>query len=339
MDVSSELNQTTQKASGINEQENSAKTLPVQMNKNKRVIIPEFQNEIRATPQIKDEPKQEDDRITTGTFHPATKALFIPSSSSGCQPLKIHFKNLSINSQEYFWNFGDGGTSGLSEPEYVFDEPGKFMVSLTVMDENRQVSRYSQTIEVFKMPDASFEFDSQKELAEGEPTYFYNYSTGATRFLWDFGDGNGSESSEPVHFYREKGKVEILLKVWSAKGCMDSLRLRNSWSDKETEITFPTAFSPNMDGPTGGYFIPGERNNMVFHPYIVDVPVEYQLKIFNRKGNLIFESNDFQMGWDGYYQQELQPRGVYIYKARGRYTNGKPFVKLGDVTLIWNKKY
>jgi hypothetical protein len=62
--------------------------------------------------------------------------------------------------------------------------------------------------------------------------------------------------------------------------------------------------------------------------------IEYQLKIFNRQGLQIFESNDVAYGWDGYYQEQLGAQAVYIWKARGKFSNGKTFVKSGDVTLI-----
>lgn len=266
------------------------------------------------------------------------QALFIPSAYSGCKPLRVKFRNLSTNGQEFLWDFGDGESSDIAQPEHTFNEGGRFLVSLTIKGEDMQIRRYSETIEVYDSPIVSFEpdFDSNLEYLE---IFFYNYTTGADRFSWDFGDGTFSERKEPMHNYKNQGTYNVLLRAWSAEGCMDSLTIQCPFSGEDPEITFPTAFAPNLDGPTGGYFIPGERNNMVFHPYTPDVPVEYQLKIFNRKGNLIFESNDFQTGWDGYYMQQLQPHGVYVYKVKGKYSSGKPFMKMGDVTLIRNRRY
>jgi gliding motility-associated-like protein len=68
-----------------------------------------------------------------------------------------------------------------------------------------------------------------------------------------------------------------------------------------------------------------------------EAPVEYQLRIFNRAGILVFESNDYQQGWDGYYRQQLQPAGVYVWKVRARFENGKTLVKMGDVTMVWTR--
>ena len=110
--------------------------------------------------------------------------------------------------------------------------------------------------------------------------------------------------------------------------------LKNAFEEGSPEIIFPNAFSPNMNGPNGGYYSDMDKTNDVFHPWISEIPVEYQLKIFNRKGNLLFESMDLNIGWDGYYNQSLQPIGVYIYKIRAKFSDGKTVVKMGDLTLF-----
>ena len=92
-----------------------------------------------------------------------------------------------------------------------------------------------------------------------------------------------------------------------------------------------------MSGPTGGYYEINDISNTIFHPVVIGELVEYQLKIFNRQGLQIFESNDVAIGWDGYYQEKLSGQDVYIWKARGKFSNGKTFVKSGDLTLV--KRY
>jgi gliding motility-associated-like protein len=58
------------------------------------------------------------------------------------------------------------------------------------------------------------------------------------------------------------------------------------------------------------------------------------MKIFNRWGELIFESNDPKIGWDGYFQGYLCPQDVYIWKIEGLYKNNDKYVKAGNVTLL-----
>ncbi|MBA7591841.1 hypothetical protein ES708_34009 [subsurface metagenome] len=114
---------------------------------------------------------------------------------------------------------------------------------------------------------------------------------------------------------------------------MDSLFFSYNSTAPEYKIEFPNAFTPNPNGPTNGYYAPGIPNNNVFHPVYKDV-VEYHLRIFNRRGELIFESNDINRGWDGYINARIAAQGVYVWKARGRYSNGQSFVKFGNVMLI-----
>jgi hypothetical protein len=51
----------------------------------------------------------------------------------------------------------------------------------------------------------------------------------------------------------------------------------------------------------------------------------------------VFESNDVNIGWDGYYKGQFSDPGVYIWKVRGNFINGEPFTLMGDVTLLKNK--
>jgi PKD repeat protein len=284
-----------------------------------------------------EKPTGEKEVIPQSSTENLVKALFIPSATKGCQPCQLNFTNLSENAVEYYWDFGDGGTSDKAQPEYIFDEAGSYIVSLTVTGENDMISRYSTSINVSSPPVANFKPDYQGNPAEG--VYFYNYSRGASEYLWDFGDGTTSTDKEPMHSYTQEGSYDISLMAISSDGCIDSLILKDAFAESGVSISFPTAFSPNPDGPIGGYYEAGERNTNVFHPYTEDIPMEYNLKIFNRRAVLLFESNDIRIGWDGYYRQELQPQGVYIYKLRGRFSNGKTFVKTGDVTLIWKRRY
>ena len=160
-------------------------------------------------------------------------------------------------------------------------------------------------------------------------------SKDADFFVWDFGDSEKSSQSDPVHYYESPGDYNITLKAWTVNNCYDSTKVLNAFASSENNIIFPNAFTPNPSGPVGGYYTPGDPYNEVFHPIVTGELLEYELTIYNRVGQVIFETKDINFGWDGYYQDQLSGQGVYIWKSRGRYSNGKTFVKSGDVTLIW----
>ncbi|KKL63021.1 hypothetical protein LCGC14_2179320, partial [marine sediment metagenome] len=262
------------------------------------------------------------------------KAGFSASHLEGCSPLAVNFENTSENAIKYAWIFSDGGSSAERDPSYVFDEPGMYPVLLKIKGSDGLEYSTQQTIQVFESPKALFEMDDVMDLSNNQPVYFYNYSRGAEYFKWDFGDNQQSILTEPIHYYDQPGSYNVKLKVWTANQCFDSLIIHNAFTGPESKISFPNAFTPNMSGPTGGYYEINDFNNTIFHPVISGELIEYQLKIFNRHGLQIFESNDISYGWDGYYQEKLAAQAVYIWKARGKFSNGKTFVKSGDITLI-----
>lgn len=282
----------------------------------------------------------ETSKISSGTL-PQTisgaqlppRAYYLPSCDEGCAPLKISFANISTEAEDYIWSFGDGGQSAEINPVYIYDEPGKYFVTLTAKNKNNEISVYQNVITVYGVPEASFMIEKQESTIENVSVYFYNYSQGAVNYTWDFGDGNKSTDKNPTHIFDSLAQYDILLEATSEKGCIDTTILSNALIREDPIIKIPNVFSPNKNGPNGGYYSRGISNNEIFHPFIENTPVEYQLRIFNRNGNLLFESKDINIGWDGYYMQQLQPRGVYIYKLKLKFENGEYIVKMGDITV------
>ena len=264
-------------------------------------------------------------------------ADFDMSCQLGCAPLAVDFINQSENADSQVWIFGDGGSSNEINPRYVFDEPGEYSVTLKITGADGTEYTASSQITVYTTPKAQFETDKNVTIISGQPVYFYNYSRDADYYEWDFGDQTRSKLAEPVHYYDAPGSYDVKLKVWTVNQCYDSVTILNAFSPTEQDIIFPNAFTPNMNGPVGGYYQLNDPKNEVFHPVVTGEIVEYQLRIFNRAGYQVFESNDANIGWDGYYKDQLSTQGVYIWKVRGRFANGKTFVRSGDVTLIWTR--
>lgn len=100
-------------------------------------------------------------------------------------------------------------------------------------------------------------------------------------------------------------------------------------------IMFANAFRWNHAGPTGGFWSENDVNDYVFRPVYSNISA-YNLIVYNRNGYQVFESKDLHKGWDGYLRDgSLAPQGVYIWKASGKYNDGTPFSKAGDVTFIY----
>jgi hypothetical protein len=264
------------------------------------------------------------------------EALFETSASKGCAPLKVRFVNKVNEADSCYWTFGDGGFSNKKNPDWLFDVEGEYKVDLYIYGRDGSVINSSTSVTVYPKPHASFEIAPEKVVIPDEEVRFINYSTDGVSYNWDFGDGNTSEVYEPRHKYLTYNNFNVRLIVTSESGCKDSLTVFNAFSGSKYFITFPNAFIPNPEGSSGGlYSSKSDESTQVFHPYYSGVS-DYQLKIFSKLGILIFESNDVNIGWDGYFKGQLSKPGVYIWKVRGNFRNGEPFIKLGDVTLLGN---
>jgi PKD repeat protein len=261
-------------------------------------------------------------------------AAFVETSSEGCSPLKVRFMNNSSAFDSCRWVFGDGGSSTERSPEWIFDVAGEYKVILKVFSANGDEATASAVITVHPRPIARFEINPANPIIPDDEIRFINYSMDAVKCRWEFGDGTVSESFDPDHKYREYRIYNVRLIVWSEYGCTDSMTVVNAFSESGCYVDFPNAFIPNPDGPAGGYYsTKSDEGAQIFHPVTSGVS-DYQLRIFSKKGILIFESNDINIGWDGYLKGQLCEPGVYIWKVRGTYKNGEPFVKMGDVTLL-----
>ena len=168
----------------------------------------------------------------------------------------------------------------------------------------------------------------------GEPIYCINLSQNATSYEWDFGDGETSTLENPEHFYQEVGLYIITLTANNEFDCPTTYSLPEPFTAKaDGDIVFPNAFTPNNSGANGGSYDNINYSNDVFFPIHKGV-IEYQLQIFNKWGELLFESVDVKIGWDGYYKGEVCKQDVYAWKVKARFVDGEEVIKAGDVTLL-----
>jgi PKD repeat protein len=262
------------------------------------------------------------------------------SIASGCEPWPITFSNTSLNTDvpgtTYRWDFGDGSYSTAENPDYTWFDAGSYRVELTVTGPGG-VSTKSQVVHVYPSPRAYFEVTPDFVFVNDEKVRCFNHSEDADSYLWDFGDGDTSKLEEPFHKYMEEGQFDITLWAYSNNGCTDMYILSPAVTvEPAGELRFATVFQPNLDGPVEIDKIPegGDEVDQFFYPPIREKVIKYKLQIFNRLGVLIFESHDINKAWNGYYKNKLCPQGVYVWYVEGKYANGEPFKKVGDVTLL-----
>jgi gliding motility-associated-like protein len=161
---------------------------------------------------------------------------------------------------------------------------------------------------------------------------FKNKTINGDRYKWDFGDTTTSTIFEPTHTYHALGTYTVSLHVWTVHNCQDSM-IRPDYITVigKGKLEFPNAFKPDPSGPNNGEYT--DITDNVFHPF-ADGIVEYKLEVYDRWGEKLFSTTDLNKGWNGYYRGKLCKTDVYIWKCKGKFTNGKTFDMAGNVTLM-----
>lgn len=271
------------------------------------------------------------------TYYKLPTASFAVSSADGCPPHEVRFTKTSIDKYAYSWDFGDAGAVSTDEnPVHTYASPGIYAAKLTVIGPDGKPVTRERTITVHELPEISFDIIPQNLYIPDEELRCYNYTKGGQSYVWNFGDGNTSTDFNPIHQYADTGYYDITLRVTTANQCTDSLVVINGVHVIETSnIKFPTAFTPNPSGSSDGHYNRNDYNNDVFYPIVLMGGIEnYKMQIFNRWGVLIFESDNIDIGWNGYYKGKLLMEDVYIYRVTGTNNNGKKLNITGDVLLM-----
>jgi gliding motility-associated-like protein len=190
-------------------------------------------------------------------------------------------------------------------------------------------------IEAYKTPIVNFSQRPDTVMLPDQPIQCFNNSKHGVEYTWKFGDGEVSHEFSPYHQYSDTGSKDITLIVTTENQCTDSLTKKHAVKVYgEGQINFPNAFKPPKGGPRASIYDPNKADPTIFRPVWEGSIAEYHLQIYNRWGQLLFETSNILEGWNGYYDGRICKQDVYIWKAEGKYINGKHFKKAGDVTLL-----
>ncbi|CAN5261349.1 hypothetical protein BH09BAC3_BH09BAC3_22840 [soil metagenome] len=275
---------------------------------------------------------------------PPLIATFLASPLESCFPSDIEIVSANITGNIIVWKVIDQNgrvvaNSSAALPIFQIPQAGKFTITLTASNSvtAQTVTATPQDVVIYPKPRASFLARPEVVFVPDTEMTTTNFSTGANQYYWDF-DFNGDNSTleEPKYTYKIEGVYNLALYAQFDHGnnlvCADTLIQKIT--AKQGGITkVPNAFTPNLGGP-GANNGAGDQSNDVFLP-LVKGAEEYNLQIYDRWGNLIFESNSTQVGWDGYSADgKLLPAGVYVYKLTIRLSDGQRSTQIGDVTMI-----
>jgi len=238
----------------------------------------------------------------------------VPDKDGGCDSTLIMFDNLSLMDPHPFeltWDFDDGGTSSETSPSHLYTDPGTYIVSVNVKatDDCQEDYMLDGDIIILDGPDARFTADPNPVTNPRDQVTLTNLSDvdSNTSFEWDFGDESPtSMQANESHVYDAVGLFDISLIATSAiNNCIDTAVVTVIVSASGDPI-FPNAFKP-FDG-----------NNDIFKPYSeFNSFISYDLTVWDRWGQRIFQSSELDIGWDGTKNNagSSLPGGVYIWKV------------------------
>ncbi|MCB9169129.1 MAG: PKD domain-containing protein [Flavobacteriales bacterium] len=258
-----------------------------------------------------------------------------PVIAEGCAPLDVDFpENIVNGSFSYLWDFGDGQTSSGMAPTHTYG-PGTFLVSLTITTPNGCSSTSAQPGQVlaYAPPTADFDADPWSTDTDNPAVEFTNASTGnIIDNSWSFGDGATSHDINPTYTFQSAGIFAVQLTVEDIHGCTSSVQ-HSVTIAPVYDVVIPTGFTPNPHGGNGGNYDPSDLSNDVFYPFVDDLK-DFDLRIYNRWGELVFESKDVHVGWDGYYRGQLSPQDVYMVQLWVKFVDDRELTRYSDLTLF-----
>ena len=263
---------------------------------------------------------------TNVKVHPNPEPAFDLVEAEGCTPHRVLFVNQSTIATGlnaiYQWDLGDSTLSNASSPVHTYTDSGYYDITLSVISAEGCYTQIVVNDAVRANITPVAEFSINKEVvslldAEVELT---DESLHALTWSWNLGDGTLSTDTDPVHTYSEPGTYDLILTVTNGD-CED---VTFGQVKVEPIVTFyiPSAFTPDDDGINETFFGVGESI------------IEYNMKISDRWGQLLFESNDPDFHWDGSFKGKQVESGVYVYEFYLLDKFGNDHIYAGHVTLL-----
>jgi gliding motility-associated-like protein len=260
------------------------------------------------------------------TVKDTVSAAFTYQLTTGCKLDIISFFHDGRNGvNEWLWNFDNSSTSALQNPSVTYSTFGNKNTSLIV---SNGFCSDTATASVFLASKLNASFETNNLLCPEDTAKFIDKSTGnVTRWSWDFGNGITSNLQIPLPQLYPKDVVErdynVRLIVESDAGCLDTAH-SNIKVLKTCLIAVPSAFTPNGDGL-----------NDYLYPLNAYKAANLDFRIYNRYGQLVFQTNDWTRKWDGTINGLQQGPGTYVwYLGYSNADNGKKFFLKGTSTLI-----
>lgn len=248
--------------------------------------------------------------------YPSPKALFNLSSFSTCENGCIKLSNKSSillpdTIVTYQWLINNSQTV-VNDSLICFNKEGSYTLSLITTSNNNCVDTTTELtpIEIYKKPIADFNYFLTDNPNESGKIKIQDNSSFSSSYYYKLGDNTFSTNQNPTHTYQDSGFYSITQIVSSINECYDTIT-------KIVYINILLVYVPNTFTPDGN------NVNDYFTPSLLgDDPKFYNLKIFDRWGKKIYETDNKKIGWDGTYKGENCESETYIWSLTTKYKEG-----------------
>lgn len=258
-------------------------------------------------------------------------AAFSISDTDLCAGDCILFTNnsSSVSSPTYLWTFNGGSpaTSTSANPGPIcFNTPGTYSINLVVTN-SFGTGSYSQSITVLNPPTISVSPDDFISLGD---TAQISATASDGDITWSWTPNNQGDILDcTLSDCTEADVTPVITTMFTAtittsEGCeaSESVQILVIVPSGGYSIGVPNSFSPNDDGKNDILFVDGFGiTSMVF-------------RIYNRYGQMVFESTDQNIGWDGTFNQELLNPATFAYTLEYSLVSGESGKKNGNITLL-----
>ncbi len=272
-----------------------------------------------------------DSYTQTIEYFPVPSLIIIaPSSFIGCTPAEIFFDNLSFpidSTYDITWDFGDGGFSTAISPTHIFEIPGNYTVTVDITSPIgcQTDTIFPGLIDILPSPTAGFDFTPNEPSSLQPEVVFTDQSQDAASWFWNFDTGATSILTNPTYVFPDTGMYQVAQIVTHPSGCQDTL-IQVIDVIPEVRYNLPNAFTPNNDS----------TNDIFKGVGILDGATNFRMTIWNRWGEMVFETTDPDIGWNGLKNNTGQPspNGVYPVVVNFIGPRGEKFEYKGVATLI-----
>lgn len=264
-----------------------------------------------------------DSTSLTVTIHPNVFAEFSVNAACINQPIMPVNKTIDPGTSpvHYLWDFGNGQTSTLRNPPVQnYPGPGNYVMSLSVHSDQCPFPINTQKrFVVIEKPIPGKRY-TEAYAVTGLPLDLEARPIG-TSALWTPATGLDNATSYTPVFTDTKERI-YTIELKTAAGCI-TVDTQVVKINKNIVIYVPNAFTPNADA-----------RNDVLKPFMIGIKQLVYFKIFNRWGELVFETRDINQGWDGRHKGNPVQSHTLVWMLEGIGADNKTYNAKGSTVLI-----